>query len=70
MDKASPSGGEDCLFSSTRAAFYSLVTHYVAWELLVIVVDDVMRALGTVDRIVGRTVWLFGWFFQRVLRLQ
>ena len=54
--------------SPTRAAFYSLVTHYVAWELLVIVVDDEMRTLGTVDRIVGRTVSLFGWFLQ-VLRL-
>ena len=48
--------------------FYSLVTHYVAWELLIVVVDDEMRTLGTVDRIVGRTVSLFGWFLQ-VLRL-
>ena len=70
MDKASPSGGEDCGFKSHQGCFlYSLVTHNVAWELLVIVVDDEMRTLGTVNRIVGRTVSLFGRLFQ-VLRLQ
>ena len=56
--------------SPTRAAFYSLVTHYVAWELLIVVVDDEMRTLGTVDRIVGQTVRLSGWLPEVLLRLK
>ena len=50
--------------------FYSLVTHYVAWELLIVVVDNEMRTLGTVDRIVGQTVRLSGWLPEVLLRLK